>query len=215
MSQELLQPAQGTGSTKHGSADKPPPQRQQQQQQHVSRHAFISSSCPQYSVSIGHGTVIHPKAVIVAKDGPITIGDYCVMDEFSKVVNDLSRGQSHPSLKGATSSTTTAATAATVPPSMVIGSYNHICSRAEVYSASIGDQNTVMPYAYLGTGSILGNSCRVEPYARVSIDVTVPNETVVFATLAPSQAKRQYFVPQEEKDEMVLLTRALRATMKD
>jgi carbonic anhydrase/acetyltransferase-like protein (isoleucine patch superfamily) len=165
-------------------------------QQIVSRRARITGGAGGHTITVGHGTVIHPMAVIVARDGPITIGDYCIVDEFCEIANELGDGPSSS------------------PPVMAIGHCNHFSSRAEIRALKIGDQNKMMPYASVGIGAVVGNNCRVEPYCRVSHDVVVPSETVVFGA-ASLWAKREHFLAQEEKDEMICLTRALRSTMKE
>ena len=38
-------------------------------------------------ITIGPRCVIHPKAVIVAKDGPIVFGEGNLVEEYSKIVN--------------------------------------------------------------------------------------------------------------------------------
>lgn len=38
-------------------------------------------------ITIGEGTIIHPKAVIIAAGGPIVFGKNCVVEETSAIIN--------------------------------------------------------------------------------------------------------------------------------
>lgn len=38
-------------------------------------------------ITIGGGTIIHPKAVIIAAGGPIVFGKNCVVEETSAIIN--------------------------------------------------------------------------------------------------------------------------------
>ena len=164
-------------------------------QQLISTRALIDSS--RHDVLVGHGTVIHPKATIIARDGPIVIGDYCVVEEFCEIRNELGGGDgSAPAAK------------------MVIGNHNHFCVRSEIRASKIGNENKFMPCSFVGIAATVGDHCIVQPYCRVSHDVALPSETVVYGGAAALWAKREHYSAQEEKDEMVCLTRALRSTMK-
>ena len=39
-------------------------------------------------ISIGSGTVVHPFARIIAKTGPVVIGDNNIIEEMAEIVND-------------------------------------------------------------------------------------------------------------------------------
>ena len=191
----------GQPTRSHHHGDKKPPTAAKQH--HVSSRALVDSS--RHQITIGHATVIHPKAVIVARDGPIEIGDYCIVEEYCEIRNELA-DSSTSSQKSSSSS---------AAPAMVIGHQNHFCVRSEVRSGRIGSQNRFLPGSSLGIASAVGDHCIVEPYCRISHDVSLPSETVVFGGLSSLWAKREHFSAQEEKEEMICLSRALRSTMKE
>ena len=39
------------------------------------------------NVTLGEGCIVHPGAQINAQGGDIIIGDYCIIEEYAKIVN--------------------------------------------------------------------------------------------------------------------------------
>ena len=42
-------------------------------------------------ISFGEGTIVHPKAIIIAAGGPIVFGKNCVIEETSAIINRYAR----------------------------------------------------------------------------------------------------------------------------
>lgn len=38
-------------------------------------------------ITIGGGTVIHPRVTIIAEGGPIIIAEYCIIEEYSMIIH--------------------------------------------------------------------------------------------------------------------------------
>lgn len=38
-------------------------------------------------ITIGGGTVIHPRVTIVAEGGPIIIAEYCIIEEYATIIH--------------------------------------------------------------------------------------------------------------------------------
>lgn len=38
-------------------------------------------------ITIGGGTVIHPRVTIIAEGGPIIIAEYCIIEEYSTIIH--------------------------------------------------------------------------------------------------------------------------------
>lgn len=38
-------------------------------------------------ITIGGGTVIHPRVTIIAEGGPIIIAEYCLIEEYSTIIH--------------------------------------------------------------------------------------------------------------------------------
>jgi carbonic anhydrase/acetyltransferase-like protein (isoleucine patch superfamily) len=116
-----------------------------------------------HSVTIGHGTVVHPYAMIQATNGPIVIGDYCVLDEACMVENKLP-----PDPKTGR------------PTPLVVGNYVMLGCRCDVLAASIGNGCRIDAAAYVGTGAVLEDGVTVKPKCRVNVEALVPAGTVVY-----------------------------------
>ena len=50
-------------------------------------------TCPLVSFVTGSRTVIHPKARIIAEDGPIIIGESNIIEELVQIINRLARNR--------------------------------------------------------------------------------------------------------------------------
>ena len=53
----------------------------------------IRVMCPLVSFVTGSRTVIHPKARIIAEDGPIIIGENNIIEELVQIINRLARNR--------------------------------------------------------------------------------------------------------------------------
>ena len=91
-------------------------------------------------ISIGSGTVVHPFARIIAKTGPVVIGDNNIIEEMAEVVNDGERDKV-----------------------MILGSGNLIGVAASVSSLKMGNNNTVEARARLGRHTVLPYGCVLTP----------------------------------------------------
>ena len=89
-------------------------------------------------ISIGSGTVIHPLARIIAKTGPIIIGDNNIIEETVEIVND---GPDE-----------------TV---MIIGSSNMIQVGARLFCLKMGNNNMVDSKSIIGRHTVLSYGCIV------------------------------------------------------
>ena len=54
---------------------------------------FMHVTCPLVSFVTGSRTVIHPKARIIAEDGPIIIGESNIIEELVQIINRLARNR--------------------------------------------------------------------------------------------------------------------------
>ncbi|EIW69615.1 hypothetical protein TREMEDRAFT_30451, partial [Tremella mesenterica DSM 1558] len=85
-------------------------------------------------VTIGAGTVIHPKASIYGLGGGVVIGEDCIVEEGVVIVN---RG----------------------PEIMRIGRENHFMVQCHIQAQEIGDFNTFQPRSKVSSGVIITNRC--------------------------------------------------------
>eukprot|EP00033_Pygsuia_biforma_P004122 GCRY01004519.1.p1 GENE.GCRY01004519.1~~GCRY01004519.1.p1 ORF type:complete len:199 (+),score=35.97 GCRY01004519.1:58-654(+) len=115
-----------------------------------------------HDVIIKKGTVIHPRAVIKATNGPVIIGEGNNICELCQVVNNLP-----PSEDG-------------TPVTMTIGNNNSLDIGCVVHSKSIGSFNNIGVNAFLDSGSIVGDSCHLTPGSHLAATL-LPSYSVLTA----------------------------------
>jgi dynactin-6 len=132
-------------------------------------------------ITIGKGTVVHPKCTIRAEGGPIIIG------ERSQIyLHVASRQDSHAHLFAAGEGNVFEEQSLILNPAggvagpMTIGSNNLFEIGSQVRSRTIGDHNVIEPKSSLAEESTVGNGCVIG--AKVAIDASthVPDTTVVY-----------------------------------
>ncbi|KAG6820855.1 hypothetical protein H0H93_010682 [Arthromyces matolae] len=117
-------------------------------------------------ITIGAGSIVHPKATIFAIGGPIVIGSGCIIEESSIIVNRKKEV-------------------------MRIGDDNLFEIGCRVEASSIGNSNTISTRARvhhtvrLGSYCVIGAACLLVP----TEDEILPDYTVVFG---PSAEKRTW-----------------------
>eukprot|EP00697_Spironema_sp_BW2_P007708 gnl/Spiro4/22066_TR10854_c0_g1_i1.p1 gnl/Spiro4/22066_TR10854_c0_g1~~gnl/Spiro4/22066_TR10854_c0_g1_i1.p1 ORF type:complete len:211 (-),score=57.61 gnl/Spiro4/22066_TR10854_c0_g1_i1:259-864(-) len=111
-------------------------------------------------ITIGAGTIVHPKCEIRAVDGPIIIGDDNILEERVVIENKRSAGEHG------------------ICSSIQIGSHNVFEMGCRVECATMGDANIVEPQAVLGRHTYVGSGCVIGTRVMWT-DGLVPNNTVV------------------------------------
>jgi dynactin 6 len=125
----------------------------------------------QGDVTIMSGTVVHPKASILAEGGPIIIGPNNIIEEFVLIRNEWLIDETAEKGKNLRER-----------PPMFIGSHNHFEVCAEITSCKIGDYNRFEPRSRVPSGLSVGNYSVVG--AGASIRERPPDYSVVFGPLA-------------------------------
>lgn len=133
-------------------------------------------------VTIGSKTIVHPTATIRAESGPIMIGAYNLIEEYTTIVNK----NKEP---------------------MVIGSFNVFEVGSCCESINVGDYNVLEsksrlgPKCILSTGCVIGSKCNVE-----TCETLLPN-TMVYG----SECKRKIMSerPQFQSYQLEFLTKIL------
>jgi carbonic anhydrase/acetyltransferase-like protein (isoleucine patch superfamily) len=119
-----------------------------------------------YPVTIGSGTVIHPRARFYSFEGPIQIGDGCVIGEKCIIGDNepTARGPASPEDQGIT---TRLSSSVTIGPQTTIRTGAYIRSAAAVDSLAV-----VNRHATVGSHSKVCSSCEI-PEKTVLEDWTV------------------------------------------
>eukprot|EP01102_Stenamoeba_stenopodia_P018098 TRINITY_DN6595_c0_g1_i1.p1 TRINITY_DN6595_c0_g1~~TRINITY_DN6595_c0_g1_i1.p1 ORF type:complete len:198 (-),score=42.35 TRINITY_DN6595_c0_g1_i1:16-552(-) len=126
----------------------------------VSQEANISGD-----VTIGKGCVIHPKCMILAEAGPITLGDDNIIEEQCIILNSYDSSQS-PERQ--------------VSKVLHIGSNNCFEVGCQVMAKVIGNSNTIEAKAIVGENAMLGDGCIIGMGTLIPPKQDVPNNTVIY-----------------------------------
>ncbi|CAK7270145.1 hypothetical protein SEPCBS57363_003955 [Sporothrix epigloea] len=127
-----------------------------------------------FPVTISGDTVIHPRARLDAKGGPINIGRRCIVEErailggggsSSQNSGSVSLPGSFPSPEG----------------SVTLGDYVSVETGAVVEAgAAVGEGSVVGARSLIGSGAVIGRYCTLAPRTRISSGDKVPDFTVVY-----------------------------------
>jgi len=117
-------------------------------------------------ITIGEGTVVHPKANIFAEAGPIIFGKNNIIEEQATIRNNWPEDASEEQKK--------------VRRVMTIGDNNVFEVACLVEADKIGKCNVVESKTHLSRGSVVGDGCViVAPYKLPPI--TLPDNTVIWS----------------------------------
>lgn len=133
-------------------------------------------------VTIGSKTIVHPTATIIAENGPILIGAYNLIEEYTMIIN-MNREP------------------------MVIGSFNVFDVGSHSESSKIGDYNVLESKSRLGSKCTLSTGCVIGSKCSVETCETLPPNTMVYG----SECKRRVMSekPQFQSYQLEFLTKVL------
>eukprot|EP00088_Acartia_fossae_P032766 TRINITY_DN33511_c0_g1_i1.p1 TRINITY_DN33511_c0_g1~~TRINITY_DN33511_c0_g1_i1.p1 ORF type:complete len:185 (+),score=17.25 TRINITY_DN33511_c0_g1_i1:38-592(+) len=130
--------------------------------------AVVCNECElEGDITIGSKTVIHPKAKIIARAGPVIIGENNLIEEQCEIIN-AEEIENQPETDTSTK------------PVMIIGSYNVFEVGCEVRSLKIGDNNVMEAKSFLGRQTSLSNGCIVGAGCKLTTEETLEENIVVY-----------------------------------
>ncbi|KAI9222132.1 trimeric LpxA-like protein [Blastocladiella britannica] len=133
------------------------------------------------AITLGVGTVIHPKAKIISTaGGPILIGRNNIIEEGVTIINSSTSG-------------------------MVIGDDNLFEVNCYVASKYIGHYNIVEPRAHIGENTSIGENCVIGAMCSTATDEVIPSNTVIFG----SDNQRRMQRPEAADERAMLHARHL------
>lgn len=133
----------------------------------IDPEAVVCSECELIGpITIGPRSVVHTRARIVARAGPIIIGEGNLIEELSEIINERTDENG-----GDDSSHT-----------MTIGNYNVFEVDSRCAAVSVGDLNTFECKSEVGAGVVVGSGCVVGAGCRLLLPETLPDKTVVFGS---------------------------------
>lgn len=112
-------------------------------------------------VTIGNGTIVHPRAQIIAESGPIVIGEKNLIEDKACIINKCN------SNKGSA-------------PVVVIGNYNvfEVGSRCE--SFKVGDNNVFESKCHVGQEVEVSNNCIIGGGCVLTYPQLLPENCAVY-----------------------------------
>ena len=137
-----------------------------------------------HPITIGVGSIVHPRAKLYSFDGPITIGDACIISE--KCVLGLPPAQhSHVAaqigLRNGQDQEIRVSASVTLAPGVTVFPGVTVCSAASVESLAV-----------LRNGCVVGSHARVCAGCEVAVDVRIPEWVVVWGGVGrPLQRRRR------------------------
>ncbi|XP_060070072.1 dynactin subunit 6-like [Ylistrum balloti] len=157
----------------------------------VSHGAVVCDECEIIGdVTIGARSVIHPKARIIADDGPIIIGENNIIEELVTIVNRNPAG-----------------TDANTQQVMIIGNNNVFEVGCYVEATKIGDHNVVEAKAKVGRQVGLTTGCIIGSMCSLTSNETLPDNTVIYGKECERRVQRER--PPTQNLQIDFLTKIL------
>eukprot|EP00941_MAST-03F_sp_MAST-3F-sp1_P002498 g2498.t1 len=107
-----------------------------------------------HSITIGQGTVVHPKAVLRALKGPIIIGETNIIEERVEIVNNNENGTP-----------------------LQIGNFNILEVGSRCQSSVVGNCNVFEVNSVIGPRAVVGDGCVVGVGAQIGLEEEEDNIT--------------------------------------
>ncbi|KAL2738739.1 dynactin subunit 6 [Vespula squamosa] len=112
-------------------------------------------------ITIGTGTVVHPRASILAEAGPIIIGEGNIIEEMATITNRLPPD----------------APESTMIPVQIVGNYNVFEVDCICEAHKVGDNNILETKAHISRDVELTNGCVIGTACSLVEPETVPENT--------------------------------------
>lgn len=124
-------------------------------------------------LSISTGCVIHPSVKIIAKSGPIILGENCLVEEYATIIHDLGDDVGE-------TTNSAAADTPTRPPVLVIGPNNVFEVGCTVQAKKIGEGNVFECKSIVSDRVRISNHCIIGAGCYLDEEGLLPEKTVIF-----------------------------------
>lgn len=114
-------------------------------------------------ITISSGCVIHPSVTIIAKSGPIIIGENCIIEEYATIIYDI----------GDTNTNSSAST-------LVIGPNNVFEVGCQVEAAQIGERNVFECKCYVSSKVKISNGCIIGASCKLFDEQYLSENTIIY-----------------------------------
>lgn len=116
-------------------------------------------------ITVSTGCIIHPRVTIIAKSGPIIIGENCLIEEYTTIIYDTDADASEAeSDKAAT---------------LVIGANNVFEVGCEVRATQIGEKNIFESKCNVSSAVKVTNNCIIGAGCQLLGPQTLPENTII------------------------------------
>lgn len=127
----------------------------------------------QGDVTIGNGTILHPRVSIIAESGPIIIGEHNLIEEKAIIINKSDIESSCNS-------------------SMVIGDYNVFEVGCRCESIKVGDYNIFETKSKTGRETAISNNCIIGSGCTVTNAEVLPENTAFYGTKSVTRVSQSH-----------------------
>ncbi|XP_034938819.1 dynactin subunit 6 isoform X2 [Chelonus insularis] len=132
-------------------------------------------------IIIGPRTIIHPRASILAEDGPIIIGEGNIIEEMATIVNRLPPGTSIDNT-----------------PVQTVGNFNVFEVDSHCESLKVGDNNVLEAKAHVGRNVELTSGCVIGAACSIVDPEIIPENTIIYGSECHRREMNDKPYPQVE-----------------
>lgn len=116
-------------------------------------------------ITISGGSIVHPRVTIIAEAGPIIIGENCLIEEYSTIINRATENADvEPPAK---------------PPVLLIGANNVFEVGSTIEATKIGEKNVFECKSTVSSGVTITNNCIIGAGCHVKGEQTLPENTII------------------------------------
>lgn len=123
-------------------------------------------------LSISTGSVVHPSATIIAKSGPIILGENCLVEEFATIIYDLGDDDENMNEENTTNNEK--------QRTLIIGPNNVFEVGCTVRAIQIGEGNVFECKSKVSERSRISNHCVIGAGCYLDESSLLPEKTVIF-----------------------------------
>lgn len=121
-------------------------------------------------ITISSGCIIHPRVTIIAKAGPIVIGENCLIEEYTTIINDIDPNDPER------------------PTTLTIGANNVFEVGCTIEASKIGEKNLFECKSSVSQGMEITNNCIIGAGCCVTSKRILPENTIIHG---PSCSERE------------------------
>ena len=119
----------------------------------------------QGDITVSSGSIIHPRVTIIAKSGPIIIGENCLIEEYTTIIHDTGVDDGKGDEK---------------PPVLVIGPNNVFEVGCTVEALKIGEKNVFECKSYVSSAVKVSNNCVIGAGCQLVGAHDLPENTIIY-----------------------------------